>query len=87
MMRSSDENTKGNYKLASKSSTTAAAGKKNTNNTNSKSDRHSDSDFLNYIKRFDIYTKLEEDYKVQTSGGGGIAILGWLIMTLLIIGE
>ena len=43
--------------------------------------------FSSRLKRFDIYTKLEEDYKVQTSGGATLSIVGWVIMTILIIGE
>ena len=43
--------------------------------------------FANQLRRFDIYTKLEEDYKVQTSGGATLSIVGWVIMLILIIGE
>ena len=43
--------------------------------------------FAGQLRRFDIYTKLEEDYKVQTSGGATLSIIGWVIMSILIIGE
>ena len=43
--------------------------------------------YAGYIRRFDIYTKLHEEYKVQTSGGATLSLLGWVIMTILIFGE
>jgi hypothetical protein len=43
--------------------------------------------FASQLRRFDIYTKLEEDYKVQTSSGATLSLIGWLIMSILIIGE
>ena len=45
------------------------------------------ADYSSYIRRFDIYTKLHEEYKVQTSGGATLSLLGWVIMTILIVGE
>lgn len=54
-----------------------------------KSEKKKDSTvgFSARLKRFDLYTKLEEDYKVQTSGGATLSIVGWVVMTILIIGE
>lgn len=44
-------------------------------------------DLAGRLKQFDIYTKLEDDYKIQTSGGATLSILGWVIMVILILGE
>lgn len=43
--------------------------------------------FFDNIKRFDIYTKLEEDYRVQTTGGATLSIVAWIVITFLVIGE
>lgn len=45
------------------------------------------ADFGSYIRRFDIYSKLHEEYKVQTSGGATLSLIGWLVMGVLILGE
>ena len=43
--------------------------------------------FFETLKRFDIYTKLDEDYRVQTMGGATLSIVAWIAITLLVIGE
>ena len=43
--------------------------------------------FFDNLKRFDIYTKLDEDYRVQTMGGATLSILAWIIISFLILGE
>lgn len=56
-------------------------------NTPSHRDSHGGGGFLTAIRRFDIYTKLDEDYRVQTSGGATLSIIGWLIISILVFGE
>ena len=55
-------------------------------NTKSKSTTKS-TDFGSYVRRFDIYTKLQEEYRVQTSSGATLSIIGWIVMGILILGE
>ena len=45
------------------------------------------TDFGSYVRRFDIYTKLQEEYKVQTTSGATLSIIGWIVMGVLILGE
>jgi Endoplasmic Reticulum-Golgi Intermediate Compartment (ERGIC) len=45
------------------------------------------TDFGSYVRRFDIYTKLQEEYRVQTSSGATLSIIGWIVMGILILGE
>jgi hypothetical protein len=54
---------------------------------NEKEKNSNNMSLASHLKRFDIYTKLEEDYKIQTSGGATVSIVGWLIMAILIFGE
>lgn len=39
------------------------------------------------LKAFDIYSKVDEDFRVQTEGGGWISILGWVVISLLVLLE
>eukprot|EP00607_Mallomonas_marina_P009414 CAMPEP_0182420526 /NCGR_PEP_ID=MMETSP1167-20130531/5383_1 /TAXON_ID=2988 /ORGANISM="Mallomonas Sp, Strain CCMP3275" /LENGTH=387 /DNA_ID=CAMNT_0024596577 /DNA_START=73 /DNA_END=1236 /DNA_ORIENTATION=- len=39
------------------------------------------------LKHFDIYTKVEEDYRVRTAWGATLSIAGWVIIGMLIMGE
>ena len=39
------------------------------------------------LRSFDIYTKLDKDYKVQTSNGGILSIIGWIIISILVLSE
>lgn len=43
--------------------------------------------FLDRLKRFDIYTKIDEEYKVQTSGGATLSLIAWVLISLLVLGE
>jgi len=43
--------------------------------------------FASFLKRFDIYTKIEADYRVHTSSGAAISLAGWVIIALLVLGE
>ena len=52
-----------------------------------KQDPISATDFLNNLKRFDIYTKLDDDYRVQTSMGATLSIVAWVIISFLVVGE
>ena len=47
----------------------------------------SESDLLTILKKFDIYTQVDEDYRIQTSWGATVSIVGWIVMALLILGE
>jgi endoplasmic reticulum-Golgi intermediate compartment protein 3 len=38
---------------------------------------------LNMFKMFDIYSKVDEDFRVQTVGGGWISIIGWVLILVL----
>lgn len=39
------------------------------------------------IKNFDIYPKIDESYRVQTSGGAILSILGWVLIAILALAE
>jgi hypothetical protein len=39
------------------------------------------------IRMFDIYSKVDEDFRVQTAGGGWLSICGWIITALLVMSE
>jgi hypothetical protein len=39
------------------------------------------------LKDFDLYTKVDEDHKVQTSSGAMVSVIGWVIISILILGE
>jgi hypothetical protein len=49
--------------------------------------RSTGSGILHHLKNLDIYTKLDEDYKVQTSQGATLSIIGWIIIAILVMGE
>ena len=42
---------------------------------------------IKYLKNMDIYQKVAEDYKVQTSWGAALSLLGWAIIFVLVLGE
>eukprot|EP01041_Mallomonas_annulata_P001696 gene1696-3287_t len=44
-------------------------------------------DMLQTLKHFDIYTKVEEDFRVRTSGGATLSIFGWIIIFILTFAE
>lgn len=39
------------------------------------------------LRNFDIYTKVEEDFVIQTQGGATLSLVGWLIITILVFAE
>jgi hypothetical protein len=39
------------------------------------------------LKNYDVYTKVEEDFVIQTSGGATLSLIGWVVIALLVIGE
>lgn len=39
------------------------------------------------LKSFDVYTKYDDEDKVQTTGGGLLSIIGWAIIAILVLGE
>lgn len=39
------------------------------------------------LKNFDVYTKVEEDFVIQTSSGATLSLIGWFIIAVLIISE
>ena len=43
--------------------------------------------FLQRLERFDIYTKIDDDYRLQTSEGATMSILAWIIISFLVLGE
>lgn len=43
--------------------------------------------FLSIYKNFDLYTKIDEDFKVKTNGGAFLSIFGWIIILFLVLGE
>jgi hypothetical protein len=43
--------------------------------------------FLQKLRMFDIYTKLDEDFRVQTVGGGYLSLLGWFFISILVVFE
>lgn len=40
-----------------------------------------------FVKNFDIYQKVAEDYKVQTSWGAALSLVGWFIIFILVLAE
>lgn len=43
--------------------------------------------FMRQFKRFDIYPKLDESYRVRTWGGAVLSICGWVVISILVMGE
>lgn len=39
------------------------------------------------LKTFDLYTKIDENYLVKTTGGGYLSLAGWIIILIMIIGQ
>ena len=39
------------------------------------------------IKNYDIYTKVEEDFSIQTSTGASLSLVGWIIIAVLVMSE
>ena len=44
-------------------------------------------DFFNNLTRFDIYTKLDDDFRVQTSYGATLSLVAWVVISFLVLGE
>ena len=44
-------------------------------------------DFLNQLRRFDIYSKVDEDFRVQTLGGAYLSMFGWVVIAILVMAE
>ena len=42
---------------------------------------------LNYLRHCDIYTKVDEEYRVQTDGGAILSLIGWVVIAILIMSE
>jgi len=36
---------------------------------------------------FDLYQKVEEDFKVKTAGGGYLSLAGWIIVCIMLVGQ
>ena len=49
--------------------------------------RDRDGGSLQFLKNFDIYSKVDEDFRVQTVGGGWISIIGWIVIAILVSAE
>jgi hypothetical protein len=43
--------------------------------------------FLSNLRNFDIFPKLEEDFRIQTPNGGILSLAGWFIIAVLVLGE
>ena len=39
------------------------------------------------LKTLDLYTKIDENYLVKTTGGGYLSLVGWIIILIMIIGQ
>eukprot|EP00605_Chrysophyceae_sp_TOSAG23-4_P000903 GSChrysophyteH1.ASY1.ANO1.994.1 assembled CDS len=39
------------------------------------------------LKSFDFYTKVDENYRVQTAGGGYLSIIGWILISIMLVGQ
>lgn len=42
---------------------------------------------LNSLREFDIYTKVDDDFNIQTSAGATISIIGWVLIVILLLSE
>ncbi|KAJ1406118.1 hypothetical protein B484DRAFT_211831 [Ochromonadaceae sp. CCMP2298] len=42
---------------------------------------------LRRLRDLDIYPKIEESYRVQTSGGAVLSIIGWVLIAILALAE
>lgn len=43
--------------------------------------------FWTDLKSFDLYTKVDEEFRVQTSFGAALSIVGWLVIAVLLFAE
>ena len=39
------------------------------------------------LKSYDLYSKVDEDFTIQTSWGATLSLVGWFIITILVIAE
>ena len=53
--------------------------------SNSKEEKNN-FDFFD-LKNYDLYTKIEEDFVIQTSGGATLSFIGWFIIIVLVFSE
>lgn len=51
------------------------------------SSRSTSSSVLSWLRHCDIYTKVDEEYRVQTDGGAVLSLVGWVIIAILIMSE
>jgi endoplasmic reticulum-Golgi intermediate compartment protein 3 len=42
---------------------------------------------LGWLRHCDIYTKVDEEYRVQTDSGAILSLVGWVIIAILIMSE
>mgnify|MGYP003385043240 CR=1 FL=1 len=40
-----------------------------------------------WLRHCDIYTKVDEEYRVQTDGGALLSLVGWVVIAILIMSE
>lgn len=57
------------------------------NNNNNNNIAATTTNVLKLLRSLDIYQKVGEDYKVQTSWGAALSLLGWCVIFLLVLGE
>jgi len=39
------------------------------------------------LQTFDLYQKVEEDFKMKTAGGGYLSLVGWIIVFIMVVGQ
>ncbi len=39
------------------------------------------------LKHFDLYQKIDENYRVKTSSGGYLSVIGWALIIIMLIGQ
>jgi hypothetical protein len=43
--------------------------------------------YFSSLRHFDIYPKLDEDFRIQTPNGGLLSLVGWVLIAVLVLGE
>jgi hypothetical protein len=45
------------------------------------------SSLFGWLRHCDIYTKVDEEYRVQTETGAFLSLVGWVIIAILVMSE
>ena len=48
---------------------------------------HSGENTLSFLKKFDLYSKVDDNYRIKTSSGAGLSLIGWFLIFILVVLE